>query len=188
MPRRPRAARLSGRTCLALAQARNLLALQRLGAHRPHARSGLIIPASDVVTGRRNEGKDPWYSAPTLDLRCNAAYSGYSLARMPYEIVLAPSAADDLRHLEAKVRSAVLAAMEIHLRHEPTKVSRSRIKRLRGMRRPQYRLRVNDIRVFYDVTDDVVEVLAIMSKEHANEWLAAEGDTDEGSSSIGGEG
>jgi hypothetical protein len=34
-----------------------------------------------------------------------------------------------------------------HLRHEPTKVSKSRIKRLRGLSQPQYRLRVGDIRV-----------------------------------------
>jgi mRNA interferase RelE/StbE len=107
---------------------------------------------------------------------------------MRYEIFLAPAAADDLRTLEAKERSAVVAAIEVHLRHEPTKVSRSRIKRLRGMRRPQYRLRVDDIRVFYDVTEDVVEVLAIVSKKHANEWLAAKGETDEGSSSVGGKG
>ena len=40
-----------------------------------------------------------------------------------------------------------------HLRHDPRKVSRSRIKRLRGVRRPQFRLRVGEIRVFYDVSD-----------------------------------
>ena len=70
---------------------------------------------------------------------------------MRYEIIFAPQADNDLGALQAVVRSAVRAAIETHLRHEPTKVSKSRIKRLRGMSQPQYRLRVADVRVFYDV-------------------------------------
>ena len=61
--------------------------------------------------------------------------------------------------------------MEKHLWHEPTKTSRSRIKRLKGVQRPQYRLRVEDIRVFYDVTDAAVEILAIVPKAGADAWL-----------------
>src|SRR6516162_5874146 len=38
----------------------------------------------------------------------------------------------------ACVASTLRAAFETHLRHEPEKTSRSRIKRLRGVRRPQY--------------------------------------------------
>ncbi len=63
-------------------------------------------------------------------------------------------------------------ALEKHLRHEPEKLSKSRIKRLRGLSRPQYRLRVGEIRVFYDVTRDTVEVLAIIAKSEAESWLA----------------
>jgi mRNA-degrading endonuclease RelE of RelBE toxin-antitoxin system len=40
------------------------------------------------------------------------------------------------------------------------------------MRRPQYRLRVDDIRVFYDVSGTTVEVLSIVSKSEAESWLA----------------
>ena len=61
--------------------------------------------------------------------------------------------------------------METHLRHEPTKVSRSRIKRLRGLSKPQYRLLVREIRVFYDVHEEVVEILAIVPKPGAEAWL-----------------
>ena len=61
--------------------------------------------------------------------------------------------------------------MKTHLTHEPTKVSRSRIKRLKALRQPQYRLRVGEVRVFYDVTDDAVEVLAIVAKSEAEAWL-----------------
>jgi len=91
---------------------------------------------------------------------------------MPLDIILAPEAVDDLRRLKAHVRAAVRAALETHLRHEPKKTSRSRIKRLRGLRRPQYRLRVGDIRVFYDVSGATVEILAIVSKSEAESWLA----------------
>ena len=53
--------------------------------------------------------------------------------------------------------------------------SKSRIKRLRGMAMPQYRLRVGETRVFYDVRNETVEVLAIVAKRQAQEWLAEEG-------------
>jgi len=91
---------------------------------------------------------------------------------MPFEIILSLEAAEDLRNLKANLRATVTAALETHLRHEPRKISRSRIKRLRGLNRPQYRLRVGDVRVFYDVSDSRVEVLAIVNKSDAAEWLA----------------
>ena len=69
-------------------------------------------------------------------------------------------------------------ALERHLRHEPTRVSKSRIKRLRGVRQPQYRLRVGEVRVFYDVTSEAVEVLATVAKAEAERWLADHGTPD----------
>ena len=98
------------------------------------------------------------------------------MARMKYEIVVAPEAAQALRRLKADVRAEVKDALERHLRHEPGKVSKSRIKRLRGLRHPEYRLRVGEIRVFYDITGNVVEVLAIVPKSQAASWLEAEGE------------
>ena len=94
------------------------------------------------------------------------------MARMRFEILLAPEAVEDLRKLKATLRAAVREALETHLRHEPTKTSRSRIKRLRGLSRPQYRLRVDEVRVFYDVSGSTVEVLAIVAKSEAESWLA----------------
>ena len=91
---------------------------------------------------------------------------------MPFRIVLAPEAIEDLKALKANVRATVRTALEAHLRHEPERPSRSRIKRLRGLRRPQYRLRVDDVRVFYDVSGSTVEVLAIVQKSEADKWLA----------------
>ena len=91
---------------------------------------------------------------------------------MPFAIVLAPEAVADLKTLKANIRADVRAAVETHLRHEPEKVSRSRIKRLRSLRQPQYRLRVGDVRVFYDVSGATVEILAIVAKSEAGQWLA----------------
>jgi hypothetical protein len=63
--------------------------------------------------------------------------------------------------------------MEKHLRHDPTKESRSRIKRLQGVRNPDYRLRVGDYRVFYAVDEDCrrVDVLRVMHKDQTASYL-----------------
>jgi mRNA-degrading endonuclease RelE of RelBE toxin-antitoxin system len=104
---------------------------------------------------------------------------------MRYDIVLAPEAVEDLDNLQANVRASVRDAIEQHLRHQPTKVSRSRIKRLRGLSHPEYRLRVgDDIRVFYDVIEGTVQVLAIVLKSEVDAWLAKHGESDETSSSV----
>jgi mRNA interferase RelE/StbE len=97
---------------------------------------------------------------------------------MRFEIVLAPEAVDDLRTLKANIRTAVRAALETHLRYEPTKTSRSRIKRLRDLSRPQFRLRIGEVRVFYDVSGSTVEVLAIVAKSEAGSWLEQFGSPD----------
>ncbi len=98
------------------------------------------------------------------------------MARMQYEIILSPEALDDLKRLSAHDRATVKDLMKVHLRHEPTKISKSRIKRLRGLNRPQYRLRINEYRIFYDVSEDRVEVLAIITKADAAKWLEEVGE------------
>lgn len=90
---------------------------------------------------------------------------------MKYAVVLSPEAVEDLRRLKASHRSAVKQAIETHLRHEPRKESKSRIKRLRGIRHPGFRLRVGEVRVFYDVSESTVEILAIIAKSKAISWL-----------------
>lgn len=101
---------------------------------------------------------------------------------MRYEIVLSPEAAADWRGLKANVRAQVRDAIEQQLRHQPTRTSKSRIKRLRGLLRPQYRLRVGDVRVFYDVGENSVEILGIVNKVDADAWLEESGEPDENSS------
>ena len=56
---------------------------------------------------------------------------------MRFDIVLAPEAVEDLDKLKANVQAEVRDAIERHLRHLPTKTSKSRIKRLRGYARPR---------------------------------------------------
>jgi mRNA interferase RelE/StbE len=90
---------------------------------------------------------------------------------MRYGILLSPEAIEDLKKLRVSHRSVVKQAMETHLRHEPMKESKSRIKRLRGVHRPGFRLRVGEVRVFYDVSENTVGVLAIVPKSQAAAWL-----------------
>jgi len=90
---------------------------------------------------------------------------------MAFEIILAPEAIRDLRKLWANLRTGVRDAIERRLRHQPTKISRAGVKRLRGVSRPQFRLRVGDIRVLYDVVGTEVHILAVVSKEQGESWL-----------------
>ncbi len=94
---------------------------------------------------------------------------------MAYEIILAPEAIQDLQRLRAVDRSGITTAIETHLRHQPRKESKTRIKRLRGLRQPEYRLRVDDFRVYYDVAAPEVHILAVVAKHLTYEWLEKHG-------------
>ena len=84
-----------------------------------------------------------------------------------YTIILKRSAIADLDALRKYDATQIANAMERHLLHDPTKESKSRIKRLRGISNPDYRLRVGDYRVFYVVDEDArrVDVLRVMHKD-----------------------
>jgi len=104
------------------------------------------------------------------------------MARLKHRVVFAPEACDDYRRLSAFERAEVKDVINVVLVHQPTLATRSRVKRLRGTCKPQYRLRVGGVRVFYDVRGGIVEVLAIVEKTRASEWLREKGDSDEESS------
>ncbi len=92
---------------------------------------------------------------------------------MRFNVVTDPAALADLRGLRAHDRRAVLDVMERILTTAPTRVSKSRNKRLRGLDTPQYRLRVGDaFRVFYDVTGTEVYILRVLTKAAVAEYLA----------------
>jgi mRNA-degrading endonuclease RelE of RelBE toxin-antitoxin system len=98
---------------------------------------------------------------------------------MPYEIEFTTESLEDLKLLRPIDRGKVINAIETYLLHNPTQESKSRIKRLREMEKPQYRLRVDEIRIFYDIVDNFVEIIAIVPKSQAAEWLLREGKTTE---------
>ena len=84
-----------------------------------------------------------------------------------YTIILKRSAIADLDALRKYDATQIANAMERHLQHDPTKESKSHIRRLRGITNPDYRLRVGDYRVFYVVDEDArrVDVLRVMHKD-----------------------
>ena len=96
---------------------------------------------------------------------------------MKYEIVLTDTAKAHYAGMDARSRAMVKKGMQDHLAHEPMKLSRSRIKCLREMEHPEYRLRLDPCRVFYDVIGSTVVVLAIVPKDETTEWLNAYGVT-----------
>lgn len=92
---------------------------------------------------------------------------------MPFEIEVTREAESDFDKIRPFYRRQILDAVESHLQHTPTRTSRSRIKRLRSVQSPEYRLRVGEFRVFYDVdeAEQRVTVLRILSKEEALRYL-----------------
>ena len=102
-----------------------------------------------------------------------------------YRIEFTETALEDLRALRAVDRAKIEDAIETYLRYEPEKVSKSRIKRLRGLISPQYRLRVDEHRVFYGIEyavepkNKLFLILAIKHKSEVNEWLTVQEVSDE---------
>ena len=94
---------------------------------------------------------------------------------MPVEIVYSDEAVQDLKELRAFDRSAIFDQIEQVLAVNPTLESRAKVKRLKEPAPTQYRLRVGEYRVFYDVEEQtVVSVLRILSKEASLDYLRGE--------------
>lgn len=89
-----------------------------------------------------------------------------------YELVLKRGAIEDLDRLRRYDATQIADAMEKHLTYEPMKESRTRIKRLRSVSEPDYRLRVGNYRVFYSIREQErrVDVLRIMHKYETREF------------------
>ena len=72
----------------------------------------------------------------------------------PFEIRYAALAADDIRGLLAFHQRKVLDGIETHLTHQPRQSSKSRIKAMEQPFWSEYRLRVDEFRVYYDVDEE----------------------------------
>jgi mRNA interferase RelE/StbE len=88
------------------------------------------------------------------------------MAADPYQIEYAEEAVADLKSLRPFDQKKVIRGIEAHLQHEPTKTSRSRIKRMTQPFWSQYRLRIDEFRVYYDIADDarIVSILRVLEK------------------------
>jgi len=95
---------------------------------------------------------------------------------MRYKVILSPQARARFHALSAYDRAKVRDTIDRHIQHRPTTESKSRIKRLRDLRKPQYRLRVDNLRVFYDVEQNEVIVHGIVDKPHVAQWLKEKGE------------
>jgi len=97
---------------------------------------------------------------------------------VPYKIRLSPQAITDLENLRTFHRTAIMEQVGRVLSVNPTLESRARIKRLKEPAPSQYRLRVADFRVFYDVEEGAVYVVRVMSKEAATRFQGEQGRVD----------
>ena len=80
---------------------------------------------------------------------------------MPYGILFDRDARDDLKQLRKYDRTAILDIIERFLTHAPTQEQGTRIKTLAQPAISQFRLRVDEFRVYYDVDDDGQQVYVL---------------------------
>ncbi len=86
---------------------------------------------------------------------------------MPFRIEYSPDAEDHLRMLTARQQSIVLNAVDEQLEYQPTVKTKNR-KPMRPNSLAEWELRIDNLRVYYDVEempDSVVYIQAIGSKE-----------------------
>lgn len=97
---------------------------------------------------------------------------------MAFDIEITAEAEHDLADIKPFYRAKILDSIEEHLQFTPMQASRTRIKRLRLLESPAYRLRIDNYRIHYDVDEDAqsVTVLRILSKEASLQYLGGVSD------------
>jgi mRNA interferase RelE/StbE len=88
------------------------------------------------------------------------------MASAPYKIQYSEEAENDLQSARSFDQKKILEGIETHLRFEPAKESRSRIKKMNQPFWSQYRLRVEDFRVYYDLDEEkgIIGIIRILKK------------------------
>ncbi len=85
---------------------------------------------------------------------------------MQFQVVLTPSADEDLRHFSAFEQRAVVAAIRVHLVTDANSETKRR-KKLTGHPIAPWELRVGKHRVFYEFEGETtVKIVAVGHKEH----------------------
>ena len=92
-----------------------------------------------------------------------------------FEIDFAPEAWEDLRWFRKRDQTIILDGIEEQLRYQPTEETRNR-KKLRKGHVSEWELRLDKVRVFYDVAADagVVTIAAIGYKERSKLYFRGE--------------
>jgi mRNA-degrading endonuclease RelE of RelBE toxin-antitoxin system len=90
---------------------------------------------------------------------------------MPFEVRYSDEAVEQLKKVRAYDRAAIIDQIEQILMVNPTLESKAKLKLLRQPAPTQYRLRVGEFRVFYDVVQEAVLVIQILTKEEAIAYL-----------------
>ena len=110
---------------------------------------------------------------PALHLLFLTSAGAATILPMPFEVRYSTTAAKQLKRLRAFDRATILDEIERTLTANPTMQSKAKVKKLRQPAPTQYRLRVEDFRVFYDVDDvsHLVDVVQILSKEDSLPYL-----------------
>jgi mRNA-degrading endonuclease RelE of RelBE toxin-antitoxin system len=90
---------------------------------------------------------------------------------MRFEVRYSDEAVEQLKAFRAHDRAAIMDQIEQVLMVNPTLESKAKVKLLRQPAPTQYRLRVGEFRVFYDVVQEAVLVIQILSKEESIAYL-----------------
>ena len=95
---------------------------------------------------------------------------------MPFTIVYSPAAVEHITALQRAEQVMVIDKVELQLTHQPMLPTRKR-KLLRPNPLAPWQLRLDDVRVFYEVQDEpapVVNIKAIGKKIHNVLWIGGE--------------
>lgn len=93
---------------------------------------------------------------------------------MTYELRYSSESVRDLKRIRKFEQTAVLDRIQQFLTVNPTLESKARVKLLRQPAPAHYRLRVDDYRVFYNVGENFVSIVRILSKEESLMYLGSE--------------
>lgn len=82
-----------------------------------------------------------------------------------YQISFTEEAKTDLAFYKAHERKRIVAGIRIQLSYQPLDETKNR-KKLRDKQPARWELRTGKFRVFYEVADSLVSILAVGHKEH----------------------
>jgi mRNA-degrading endonuclease RelE of RelBE toxin-antitoxin system len=91
---------------------------------------------------------------------------------MAYVLRYSVESIERLKNLAAHDRAEILDQIKRILAVNPTLVSKAKVKLLKQPAPTEYRLRVREFRVFYNVEEENVLIATILSKEDAISYLA----------------